>query len=76
MAKRPPSNGTKGRKSGGNTGNTVNIIHSGLFPEETKASITFKRLVSFFSRVSELVLGISSRKLAISVSKSMPLSKR
>ena len=30
--KRPPSNGTRGRNSGGRTGMTSMIIHSGLFP--------------------------------------------
>ena len=34
----PPSSGTKGLNSGGITGITVKIIHSGLFPEEIKAS--------------------------------------
>ena len=33
VANLPPSNGTSGRKSGGKTGNTVRIIHSGLLPE-------------------------------------------
>ncbi len=71
VAKRPPSSGTKGRKSGGSTGNTVITIHSGLLPESTKASSSFKRLESFFSLVSELVAGISSRSLATSPSTSM-----
>ena len=33
VAKRPPSSGTNGRKSGGRTGNTVITIHSGLLPD-------------------------------------------
>src|SRR5690606_8533187 len=31
VAKRPPSNGTSGRNSGGITGTTFTIIHSGRF---------------------------------------------
>lgn len=31
VAKRPPSNGTKGRNSGGITGTVLMIIHSGRF---------------------------------------------
>ena len=71
VAKRPPSSGTNGRKSGGSTGNTVITIHSGLLPESTKASNSFKRLESFLSLVSELVAGISSRSLATSPSTSI-----
>ena len=66
VAKRPPSRGTKGRKSGGKIGSTVNTIHSGLLPEAKKASINFKRLDSFLILVSELVAGISSRNWAAS----------
>ena len=33
VAKRPPSSGTSGRRSGGMTGRMVRIIHSGLLPE-------------------------------------------
>ena len=32
VAKRPPSSGTSGRRSGGSTGITVSIIHSGRLP--------------------------------------------
>ena len=38
VAKRPPSNCTIGRKSGGITGTTSKIIHSGLFPDSLNAS--------------------------------------
>ena len=55
VAKRPPSNGTNGRKSGGNTGNTSIIIHSNFIPERWKASKTFKRLAIFLILVSEPV---------------------
>jgi hypothetical protein len=36
VAKRPPSSGTSGRSSGGITGTTVRIIHSGLLPDSMK----------------------------------------
>ncbi len=75
VAKRPPSNGTNGRKSGGNTGRTVIIIHSGLLPEVWKASISFRRLLIFFRLVSELMVGNSSRICLISVARSMPFNK-
>ena len=68
VAKRPPSRGTSGRKSGGNTGNASKIIHSGLFPEPWNASRSFKRLEYFLILVSDFVLGISSRIAAISSS--------
>ena len=55
VAKRPPSSGTKGLKSGGNTGNTFITIHSGLFPDSLNASNNFNLLDSFLSLVSELV---------------------
>ena len=55
VAKRPPSSGTSGRRSGGSTGSTVMIIHSGLLPESTNASISFRRLDSFLILVSEFV---------------------
>ncbi len=66
VAKRPPSSGTSGRKSGGNTGNAFKIIHSGLLPDLSKASISFKRFDSFLIFVSEFVWGISSRRCSIS----------
>ena len=33
VANLPPSNGTKGLKSGGRIGKTFNTIHSGLLPD-------------------------------------------
>ena len=71
VAKRPPSSGTKGRRSGGKTGRTVITIHSGLLPESTNASKSFKRLDNFFNLVSELVAGISSLNRATSASTSI-----
>ena len=66
VAKRPPSNGTKGRKSGGNTGSTSIIIHSSFIPERWKASNTFKRLAIFLILVSEPVDSSSWRRISIS----------
>ena len=43
VAKRPPSNCTIGRSSGGITGTTSKIIHSGRLPDLRKASQTSKR---------------------------------
>ena len=45
VAKRPPSNCTIGRKSGGITGITSMIIHSGLFPDSRNASTTSSLLM-------------------------------
>ena len=74
VAKRPPSSGTKGRKSGGNTGSMVKIIHSGLLPDNWKDSNNFKRLVIFLRLVSELIEGNSSRIATTSASTSSALS--
>ena len=46
VAKRPPSSGTRGRSSGGMTGMTSRIIHSGLLPLLRNASTTFRRLAN------------------------------
>ncbi len=46
VAKRPPSNCTIGRSSGGITGSTSRIIHSGEFPELRKDSTTSRRLMA------------------------------
>ena len=75
VAKRPPSSGTSGRKSGGSTGSTVMIIHSGLLPEVWNASISFKRLLIFLRLVSELIVGNSSRICLISVASSIPFNR-
>ena len=71
VAKRPPSSGTNGRKSGGRMGNTSMTIHSGLLPESSNASINFKRFVNFLIFVSEFVASISSRITSISFAKLM-----
>ena len=73
VAKRPPSSGTKGRKSGGNTGSTDKTIHSGLMPDFLNASSTFKRLAFFLILISEPVKSLRSFSISISISK--PSSK-
>ena len=45
VANLPPSRGTNGLSSGGITGIEVKIIHSGLFPELIKDSISFNLLI-------------------------------
>ena len=72
VAKRPPSSGTSGRRSGGSTGNTSRIIHSGFMPDFLNASITFRRLAFFLILISEPVRSL--RSLSISTSSSMPAS--
>ena len=74
MAKRPPSSGTSGRSSGGITGTTVRIIHSGLLPLSMKASMIFRRLDAFLSFISEVVVVRSSRSWSASLARSMPRS--
>ena len=74
VAKRPPSRGTNGRKSGGITGRTVKIIHSGLFPDLRKDSTTFNRFTSFFFLVSETEVIISARSSSYSFSRSISSS--
>ena len=69
VAKRPPSNGTNGRKSGGNTGNTVRIIHSGLMPDFLKASRIFRRLAFFLILSSEPVKSLRNFSISLSSSK-------
>ena len=70
VANLPPSKGTNGLKSGGKTGKTFIIIHSGLLPESLNAWRSFNLFESFFSFVSELVWGISSLISLISSSTS------
>ena len=74
VANRPPSSGTSGRRSGGITGTTVMIIHSGLLPEKRNASTIFSRLASFLCLMSESVSCISARSWASSFSSSRPFS--
>ena len=61
VAKRPPSSGTSGRRSGGSTGSTVMTIHSGLLPDSMNDSRSFRRFDRRLILVSERVAPISSR---------------
>ncbi len=74
VAKRPPSSGTNGRRSGGSTGSTVSTIHSGLLPDSMKASMSFRRFDRRLILVSEFVFAMSSRTLTTSEGRSMDLS--
>ena len=56
------------------TGTTVMIIHSGLLPDWTKASISFSRLASFFGLSSDFDSAISWRSRTISVSRLSAIS--
>ena len=60
VANLPPSSGTKGLNSGGITGTTSKIIHSGLGPEDKKDSTNFNLLTNFFLFNSEDVCSRSS----------------
>jgi len=51
VAKRPPSSGTKGRRSGGITGMTSKTIHSALFPDILKSSTIFRVFAIFLAFV-------------------------
>ena len=74
VANRPPSKGTRGRNSGGITGTTSKIIHSGRQPDSIKASISFNLLTYFFLFISEPVVRSPSRISTTSCSKSSSLS--
>ena len=74
-AKRPPSSGTSGRKSGGMTGRTLKIIHSGRLPLSLNSSIVLIRRISFVRSISLCVAINCSCKAGISLSKSMPSNK-
>ena len=71
LAKRPPSSGTNGRKSGGNTGNTSSTIHSGRkFACNRPANTRILRMI--LSRAAtEAVLRYSSSNTSISAFKSI-----
>ena len=73
VAKRPPSNCTIGLKSGGITGISVKIIHSGLVPAVKNASMTSILLMSL-AAFWEVVFSSSSFNFATSDSKSTFLS--
>ena len=71
MAKRPPSSGTSGRSSGGMTGMTSRIIHSGRWPLLRKASTTFSRFAALSRRICELSVFMMMRSSSASSSTSM-----
>ena len=71
VANLPPSSGTSGLNSGGITGITLRIIHSGLSLDSKKASINFKRFTNFFFLVSEFVEAKSSLTVFFSSSRSI-----
>ena len=75
VAKRPPSRGTSGRNSGGNTGSTSNTIQSGLMPDDTNASRIFRRFAYFLIFVSELVASSSARSVTTSFGTSRARNK-
>ena len=58
VANLPPSNGTNGLKSGGKTGRTSRIIHSGLLLDERNPFKIFRRFDNFFILASLLVPSI------------------
>ena len=74
-AKRPPSSGTSGRKSGGITGKMLIIIHSGRLPLSLNSSIVLIRRISLVRSISLCVFFNCSCKAGISLSKSIPSSK-
>ncbi len=68
VANRPPSRGTRGRRSGGMTGMTSMTIHSGRFPDLRKASTTFSRLAALVRFWMDLSWRIPWRNSTASVS--------
>ena len=58
VANLPPSKGTRGLKSGGKTGKTSRIIHSGLFVDLTKPFRILSLLDNFLIFASLLVPSI------------------
>ena len=74
-AKRPPSRGTKGLKSGGITGRTDKTIHSGLLPESLNSFIILIRRISFVLSASLCVSFNCASSAGISLLKSKLASK-
>ena len=69
VANRPPSSGTRGRKSGGSTGNTSKTIHSGLMPDFLNASSTLRRLAFFLILSSDPVRSLRNFSMESSISR-------
>ncbi len=74
VAKRPPSSGTSGRRSGGSTGRTVSTIHSGLLPDSMNDSSSLSRFDRRLIFVSERVASMSSRTCSTSRCRSIVMS--
>ena len=74
VAKLPLSRSTRGRRSGGITGMTSMIIHSGWFSDLRKASTIFRRLVRSLVFCLLLVLANPSRSSSEMASKSSAVS--
>ena len=74
VANRPPSSGTRGRRSGGRTGMTCWTIHSGFCSLSRNASTIFSRLEIFFFFASDAVSPISLRSDSESFARSSPAS--
>ena len=64
VAKRPPSSGTSGRRSGGITGMTSSIIHSGLLPDFAEGLDDLQALGDLLALRPSEVLGASSPRAA------------
>ena len=77
VAKRPPSSGTNGRRSGGITGITFIIIHSGLlmFFDARKASTTLSCFNASFLRCCDVSVLARWRNWLASLSKFMRSNK-
>ena len=70
VANLPPSRGTNGLNSGGITGITVKIIHSGFWPVSIKDSINFNLLIDLSSLTLDFVSCIVLIRIFLSFSKS------
>ena len=69
VAKRPPSRGTSGLRSGGRIGSTSRIIHSGLLPELINDSINLRRFIFLLFFACDFVTLISSERSSYAFSK-------
>ena len=74
VAKRPPSSGTSGRRSGGRTGMDSMIIHSGRLPLLRKASTTLSRFAAFAFFWMDRSFRMASRSSSARWSRSAPRS--
>ena len=70
VANLPPSRGTNGLNSGGITGTVVKIIHSGLFPDSMKDSISFNRFIVLSSVTFDLIVSKAVLNFFCSLAKS------